>query len=514
MRPIGLLGTASCLALLVACDSSPPAAPPTCREDRDCKSDQLCIADVCVSQEEGELLDAGVLFDAAAFDAITRDATPIDAELGDGTPIDALPIDATPTDSGFIPVLTDAGPLDATPSDTGVVADATTVDATIIDATIPDAAIADATLPDATIPDSGPAGPVARGGYDYRRILNAGIPATTELVAVAISSDDRTALFGARYDRVYVFDIAADSSTVSVTLPKDTNEPVRINAIAYGPGYALIATTALIGPSNTPEGRLYRVGPRGQGPTIAGARVPGEWLEAIAVDDRSGEIWTLSRRELGGGYSATIRRYDDSLGTHTFVASTPVSAGCQDLAIADDGLGGSGLTIACGVNGAAVGVYDSTGSFAFGLNPGNTARVAHHPQHDYALAISWSGGRLTRFEGGLWTTGPAAPTVGTSAWNIAFSDDGARALITGQYSGTAAAIIEYRHDLYNTAELTDVSILNFNLGPWLGVSGVNLHEAAFRPGCDGGFIVGGCTTAGCARGYLIGFEVTNGRPCP
>ena len=88
------------------------------------------------------------------------------------------------------------------------------------------------------------------------------------------------------------------------------------------------------------------------------------------------------------------------------------------------------------------------------------------------------------------------------------------AIITGEQIGSTAQLREYRDGAYTTSGITDISIANFDASPYGGTNGVVLLEAAWRPGADCGYVVGGCSTANCTRGYLIAFEVVNGRACP
>ena len=76
-----------------------------------------------------------------------------------------------------------------------------------------------------------------------------------------------------------------------------------------------------------------------------------------------------------------------------------------------------------------------------------------------------------------------------------------------------APVVEYRHDLWSSAELTDVSIPGFDAAPYLGDSSTNLNDAAFRPGCDGGLIVGGKSDWRGTRGLVIEFRIEGLRSC-
>lgn len=502
--------------LAAACGSDPAPAVVECREDRDCSPLERCIDLQCIDVE-GVDLDAGVGRDGPPLVLLDAGEGRSDAAVDAGRHADAASpdaaavMDATAMDSGAA----DTGPWDAGREDTGPQDGGTLDAATPPDSGPPDSGVADSGAADSGAPRD--AGPVARGIYSFRRLLPAGIPSNQELGNLAVSPDDRTLIASARYDVLHALDIATETATASVTLPKDSNEDLLIDGLAYSAdGSALyIAATALIGAQNTPEGRLYRAGPRLEGLAEIGTRRPGRYFTDLYFDRVTGDLYAIAHQPSGGAYIVAIDRWTEASSSHSTVAVDVVGAGCQGIGIAADGLGGRGLVFTCGVNGAVVGIYDSTGVFNYGGNAGNTSKLASRPQEDYALAVSWSGGRLARFEQGVWTLGFSAPSFGTSSvWNIAFSDDGARALITGQYTGGVAVLREYRHNLYSTADLTDVSIPNFGLAPWLGASGVLLDDAVFRPGSDCGFIAGGCSSFTCTRGYLVAFEISNGRPCP
>jgi len=351
-------------------------------------------------------------------------------------------------------------------------------------------------------------------------VLTAGIPSNAELTRIAISPDDRVAIVSARYDRLYVLDIASNTATITIPLPKDRSENLLIEAIAHDPTgeLLLVAATAIFGTNNV-EGRLYRAGPRGEGLVeLSAARGAGRWYKAIAVDRWTGEIRIVGHNAMTTPTIIYLHRYDDSMRRLTTLNAANTSAGCTDGTWANDGLGGRGLVYVCGINGITLGVFDSTGVFVNGPGFGaasNTFKIEGRPQGDYALAVEdGSTSKLSRFELGVWTTGFSALNVGhVGMVNLAFSDDGARALVVGNYTGTAIRMKEYRHGFYSASGLTDVAIPNFNLAPWLGTNGVLMSDVAWRPGKDCGYVVGGCSGVSCTRGYLVRFTVLNGRGC-
>jgi len=507
-----------CVALvggLLGCETAIPLSPGTCSLDRDCSADEQCVSGMC-TRRPGEILDSGFGSDA---DAETKDADPVaDAGVPDvGQVLDSgvVPDSGSVADSGQVPdsgVTPDSGsaPDSGQVPDSGVVPDSGSAPDS---GQVPDSGVA----PDSgVVPDAG-AGPVPRGSYNFRRVLITGLPSNRHLVRAAVSRDDQTLLTSGRYNDLFVIDRPTETLRGALALPSAGSGRIqRIEGLLMEPtnSHALVAATVLDSGSIV-EGRLYRVDLSGTlAPVQVGASLPGVAPQTVVRDPVGGTIYVVGHRSVGGGYWVTVHTYDAATTTLTQQGQSFTSAGCQDGAVVADGLGGRGVAYVCGINGAEVGVRDSTGVFTRGPNTGNTAHIAGRPQGDYAIGVTWSGGRLARFELGQWTLGFNAPNVGNSAWNVQFSDDGERALVTGQYSNGAGSLREYRHDLFSTAELTDVSIPSFDAAPFLATSGVILEDTAWRPRVDCGYLVGGCDSTSCTRGYLIHFRVLNGRSCP
>ncbi len=222
-------------------------------------------------------------------------------------------------------------------------------------------------------------------------------------------------------------------------------------------------------------------------------------------------------------YIAHLRDYDvaaDAFGT--FIQNRATSAGCDDLAFADNEFGTWGIVLACGVNGSDNPYYTEVGGVGEWRNGpagvlGNNSRAASHGSGDYALVVSWSGRALDRFQAGAWQDAASVP--GWSAigvWDVSFSPDGARALIVGRTSGGASpvgTVLEYRHDLYSAAAITNVSIPAFDAAPYNADGNYNLNDSAFRPGCDGGLVVGGETSFSGSVGMIVEFQIEGGRAC-
>jgi hypothetical protein len=492
------------LALAACRDAVTESARCTVRDD--CPRDQSCVDGTCMRLDRPVILDSGVLDARSPRDAAPRDAGVDDARaLADADPPEAAGVDADVRDG------------DATPGDTtsGGLPDA----AQPLDAT--SGGLPDAAQPlDATSGGLVDAGPVAIGAYDYRRVILPGLASTRELGALAITPSGDHLIVAEREDRLRLVALPSETSTRTVALPKDASEPIVIDALAHVPsGALLIAATAMTGSSTprTPQGRLYRAGPRLEGLVeLRAARASGSSYRAITTSRRSGETTVLAQRAAGAGYVMTLSRYDDTTRALTAPRVESTAAPIDDVAWADDGLGGEARVFVGGLAGAAIGHIDSTGARVDGSGAGNTSRVAARPQGDYALAVAWSSSRLLRFRAGAWAV-QQAPFLGAStAWEVEPSDDGARFVIAGGFDRARDVLFvaEYRDPLYAEADIVDVSIPAFSQAPWQGVAGAGVFDVVWRPGCDGGYMAGGCNLPSCQRGYLIAFQVLNGRRCP
>ena len=224
---------------------------------------------------------------------------------------------------------------------------------------------------------------------------------------------------------------------------------------------------------------------------------------------------------------AYLYTFDPGTGT----VSTPFAArsggyvGCDDFAFADNEFGEPGIFIVCGDGGALTMYYTEIGGVGeWRDNPGNnnlgnTGHTAAHAGGDYALAISWSGRAVYRFEAGSLNGYGDAPRFSTlGIWGITFQQQGQRALIYGRAGGSPlqGTVLEYRHDEYwcmgltYQCGLTEVSIPNFGAAPWNAGSNGYLYDAAFRPGCDGGVIVG---HNGDGQGIAAEFQIASARQC-
>ena len=89
--------------------------------------------------------------------------------------------------------------------------------------------------------------------------------------------------------------------------------------------------------------------------------------------------------------------------------------------------------------------------------------------------------------------------------------------ISGSAFGT---VIEYRHDEYSCSapltpdcDLTEVSIQNFDAPPFSAPDSTSLNDLAWRPGCDGGVIVGGKNDFSGTYGFVATFQLEGGESC-
>lgn len=416
---------------------------------------------------DGGLRDGGASNGRDA--AVTHDAGFVDA----GEPRDAGP---APRDAGAPP--RDAGP---TPRDGG------------------------------TPVDAGNPGVALPGTYVFTRKIVSPIAPNQELTHVAIAPDGASMIVSERYDRLHVIALPGETHVRTVHLPKSGSELLGITGIRYVSGGAQILVIATAYEGSAISGRVFRLGALGESPSAVGPAFPN-----VAYESIDGHPTVAGRVMIVGRTNGFVRIYsmDPNANAPALEGQAAVTAGCQDAAPVVDAFGNMGAVYACGMTGGAVGEFDGV-SFYAGPAVGNTSHVASRPQRDYALFVNWSIGKLARYDQGAFTVGAAAPDLGSlDLWDITFADDGRRALITGEMIGSVAQMREYRDGAYSTSGITDISIANFDASPYGGTNGVVLLEAAWRPGTDCGYVVGGCSTANCTRGYLIAFEVVNGRACP
>ncbi|MFK7989077.1 MAG: hypothetical protein AB8I08_23870 [Sandaracinaceae bacterium] len=466
-----------------------------CRVDLDCAAGETCSPiGQCEGGSDGGARDAGALDAAPPRDA-GRDAGRID-----GGPADAGPEDAGPPDGGL-----DAG------SDAGR-------DGGLFDAGASDAGS------DAGGSDAGPSGPVGPGTYLYRRLPIGGL---NQVEAIAFHPDGSYALVVERNNEVQVVDWGGETAT-QIDLRAAGRAVVWRDVLfstdgshAFLVGYETAVETGVIV-------RFDDTTWRSAGDATAFTRVAetraGERFTGIALPHASGgpagdgRPVVLSSSGSSPGYIARLRELDPATDTFSgLVVAQATAAGCDDLAFVDNEFGGWGIVVVCGSGFADTKYYTEIGGVgewrpAPAATLGNTARVDAHPSGEYALAIGWSGRRVHRHRSGTWGPTSGAPWFTTQGiWDVSFAPDGQRALVVGRTSVGRGTVLEFRHDLYAMADITDVSVPAFDEAPYNADSNTYLYDSAFRPGCDGGLIGGGNFSAG--SGLLIEFSIEGGVAC-
>lgn len=531
---VGLCILVGCADVTGRADGASDASPRRggCRSNRQCPETGTCagrervarISDApgrcprdASGRDAGGICPAGRCGDAVAW----WDAAPRPADAAAPVALDAVP----------------PPPLDATGFDAARRSDASGPDASSFRDTAPSP---EAGTPDAVHPDSAPAPDAAtrhsdasvpaptppRGIYQYERLPIGGLE---EARGVAFHPDGRYAVVLAYTDVVHVIDWATLSSRRFDVGP--ARGALYWEDLAFDPSGDRAVLVGWRAVADGREGVVFHLEDAAlragdDPPVVETSRLPGEELAAITWPwDPGGLPVVLTRANQGR--IATLREYDPAAGRFDgLVAARPSRAGCNDVAFAANELGGPGLLVVCGINGAEVLYYTEIGGFGeWRRNPGapnlgNMARVAAHPPGDYALIVAWSGRRLLRFEAGLIDPVRDAPVFATRGiWGIAFQQEGQRALIVGRAGGDplTGTVIEYRHPAYRCdaldCGLTEAHVPGFSVAPYNASSNTYLLDAAFRPGCDGGLIVGGETDWQRSTGVVIRFQIENGRPC-
>ncbi|MFO0714679.1 MAG: hypothetical protein U0353_32865 [Sandaracinus sp.] len=478
---------------------------------QDCTRDEQCGGGVCTSTGRCALagddagLDAASAPDAAmplvadAWSEPTPDAPTPDASGPDATGLDAFVAPPDAWSGPDAPSLLDAY---VTPPDAGT----------------------DAFVPTDAGRDAG-AGPLRPSTYTYTRVAVGGLG---DAHVVAFHPDGSYAIVLERSNGAHVYDWASGTATrfdlraAGRTVSLDDVVFSLDGSTAWIVGYERVGTTdtgVIVALSDA----AYRRGDGLASFARASATTPGERLSGIEIPRApsggpgGGHPIVLSQSGTSP-YIARLRELDPATGAFSglFVARS-TSAGCDDLAFADNEFGTWGIVLACGTNGAEILDYtEVAGVGEWRLAPGgygNVSRTDAHPSADYALIVNWSSRYVHRHEAGALRSTSGSPSLVDGIWDVSFSPDGRLALVTGRAYGASlrGTIYEYRHDLYSTAEMTDVSIEGFGAPPYNATSSTYLNDSAFRPGCDGGLVVGGTTSAG--TGMVIEFQRTDGVRC-
>lgn len=265
-----------------------------------------------------------------------------------------------------------------------------------------------------------------------------------------------------------------------------------------------------------------------QVPLVQVQRVAGREFTGIEYPWQGGNPVVLAKSGASGP-NAFLRDLDpetNAFGDLSVVQ--PMGFGCEDLAFVNNEFGDPGILVVGGTNGAGFFYYtEIAGVGEVRVNPGsnnvgNLFSVSAHPLGDYALTLNVGNAHLRRFEGALMNQSADGPWFQMQNISVVrFQQEGQRALIFGGAFGNPmrAYVIEYRHDLYRcpqpfgNCDLTDVSVPNFNAPPFSAENNTHLNDAAFRPGCDGGVLVGGFTNFAGSSGQLVKFHIVGARDC-
>jgi hypothetical protein len=367
------------------------------------------------------------------------------------------------------------------------------------------------------------------GSYVYERLPIGGLE---ESVAVAFHPSGDYFVVLERSDRVHIYDVA--SATVSTAA---LGSGIYWEDIEFAPSGAYALLTGR--DTGTDEGVVFRLDHavwEASAPSTTG--VFSEYVSLLSVGSyasvlfrRSGGLPVLLGRSSDWPYTMHLLELGPDTGDATILAASATGAGCQDLADVRNEWGDPGILVVCGINGYDALYLTEVGGVSelrtdLGNNGlGNTARAAAHPSGDYALVISWSGDAVYRFEGGQMCSYSEAVHFSTRRlWTVGFATDGGRALIIGRKMNISGdefgTVIEFRHDhfvcpqpLTVNCDLTEVSIPDFGSPPWIAPDNTDMADVAYRPGCDGGVIVGGYSSWSTDYGFVATFQLAGGHAC-
>lgn len=397
----------------------------------------------------------------------------------------------------------------------------------------PDTSPTDTNPPDTWTPPPTP----NRGVYTYQKLLIGGLDKAVE---VAFHPDSSYFIVLEAYDEIHVYDVASKAVTRFDLNPGGGNN-FYFEAITFSPSGDAAWITGYHTSSSGEVGamvrfddaswRSYTPGNPASDVITPVANLPAglNAIAGIAYPWDSGLPMVLGRIKPSSGYFMRLYRFDPVAESFTQTADAFTSAGCQDLAWANNEFGDPGVLVVCGINGFDARYWTEIGGVSEvrdartlgNSNLGNTSRLAAYRGGEYALIVSNSGRALYRFEAGQLNGYSDAPRFSTlGIWGITFAPDGARALIVGRSSvnGTGT-VIEFRHDLYScpspfsNCELTDVAVPGFFSPPYNATSNTYLQGAAFKPDCEGGIVVGGESSWQGSTGQVIAFQIQGGAGC-
>ncbi|MEZ4393730.1 MAG: hypothetical protein R3A48_21885 [Polyangiales bacterium] len=488
-----------------------------CFADRDCPSaTPYCTANgECVAVDPGDAATA----DAPAVDASTDVPVEIDVVAAQDVVTPDVPVAADVVAPPDVPVAVDVVTLRDVPAVIDVVTprDVPAVIDVVTPRDVP--AVIDVVTPrdvpaviDVVTPRDMPSGGVVTPGfYEYTAVR----PDTLIYPAAAAwHPGGRYALILANTDAVYRYDVA----TGAITRVARTSTSLYWRHVSFTPDGSRAMLLGNIGSGSTRQGKIYDWNPSAETLTERTTNaLTGGGYESIAWSpDRTRGVLLAARQPSGSANTAGWwLDASGNVGAYAFAYGLAAGSACEDVDFATDGFGDPALAVVCGVNtGMILSVtnLDSSPRVSVAQNPGsvgNVSRIATHPQGALSLAIGSSSNRLYRLHQGQWTVGFNTPTL-AGAYDVAFNDVGSRALA---YGGNGR-VWEFRTDLFDRMEISDVSISGLNSPPYNQPSNAFLRAVAWRPGCDEGLAVGGSSSLSGSTAFVAYFRVTNGRACP
>jgi hypothetical protein len=514
-----------------------PLGPPerACDDVRDCFAGEICQAGYCRVPEP----DAAVVLPPEPDAAVVLPPDPDAAVVLPPEPDAAVVLPPDPDAAVVLPPDPDAAVV-LPPDPDAAVVPPPDPDAAVVPPPEPDAAVVPPPDPDAAVvpppdPDAGPVEPPPTpppGLYAFDRIPLGG---AEELRAVDFHPGADYAVILQRTNVVHVLDWATQTA-VRYDLRPGPNQNIYWDDLAFDPSGDFAYAVGTLITANSREGVIYRFDDAVYRQRDAAMQVPLAQVQRVAGQEFTGIEYpwdgghpVVLAKSGQSGPNAFLRDLDpttDAFGD--LVHAQPVGVGCEDLAFVNNEFGDPGILVVCGTNGEGAFYY----TWVAGIpevrvdpgnnNMGNTSAVQAYPGGDYALIMGWSGRHLWRFQDGLINTFNDAPWFQRSdVYALRFQQEGQRALIFGGSFGNPlrGILIEYRHDLYRCpnpfadCDFTDVSIPNFGAAPFAAASGTRLNDAGFRPGCDGGVLVGGKTDFNGSSAQLVKFQIQGARDC-
>ncbi|TVR04306.1 MAG: hypothetical protein EA398_02645 [Deltaproteobacteria bacterium] len=393
---------------------------------------------------------------------------------------------------------------------------------------VPPSGPASSTEPAPTAPPTSAAtepqdpGPASPGTYRYTAVP---VASFGESVTVDWHPDGSVAVVGRRSGAVHL----VDGDTLEVTrLPLPETGATLIDRVRFDPfGRAWVMGTR--DPGGTPSGFIHILEEDPDDGGWSWSTPPGVPAEQafrnIRWDTHDGDGLLLSATR-SSPWIFRLWSVDPETLTFTLRVASASGAGCQDVAPAPNEFGEPGYLVVCGINGGAAhhwtrvaGEFEVRSGLALGTtNLGNISSTDSHPDHDRTLVIGWSGRTVHRFIAGSFVTNPPAPSFSTRGISsVRFAPDGRRGLIVGRrtVSPPGGLVMEVLpcDGAGQNCPITEVLVPGFDAPPYNAGSNAHLHESAWRPGCDGGLIVGGESGLSLDRGFLIRFDLEGGRPC-